>query len=59
MLPYVYTHPYTHIHTIVDIHSGKEHERAVILERLWVLSVVGLSLEGVYGEECTSVSVDV
>lgn len=40
--------------------EGKEDERAVILERLWVLSVVGLRLEGVYGgEECTSVSVDV
>ena len=55
---YIYTlvHPYTQI---VDIHGGKEHERAVILERLWIWSVVGLSLEGVYGEECTSVSVDV
>ena len=43
---------HTHIHTIVDIHRGKERERAVILERLWVLSLVGLRLEGVCGEEC-------
>lgn len=46
---YVYIHPYTHIHTIVDIHGGKEHERAVILERLCILSIFGLSLERVYG----------
>lgn len=28
---YIYIQPYTHIRTIVDIHRGKEHERAVIL----------------------------